>query len=271
MTKLEQARAFLLSNGLSFASIVPTLLLIRRQRPPGLLALYLCALFRLGFLASVLEYFTRSRRDRPKTTSGSEEETRNALWGLFCVTAPLEAIMMGVGLARFTKPHNNYSWLLFIPRTFVFELVFDFGHYWAHRLVHSQPWLYKLSGHKTHHQVVHPTPFSTFHQELVDSLLSNVLPYFTALAVLDRGLGICFTPNQLLLALGLKTYVEVAGHVGVLDSRATSFPQCVWLPRTLGIALQTKDHDLHHTHGGRSNFAKRFTLFDKLFGTYAQV
>lgn len=268
MTKLEQARAFLLSNGLSLASVVPTLLLIRRQRSPGLLALYLCSLFRLGFLASMLEYFTRSRRTRSSDT----EEYGSAMRGLFCVTAPLEAIMTGVGLSSFTKPSSSpYSWLLFIPQTFAFEVVFDFGHYWAHRLVHSQPWLYKLSGHKTHHQVVHATPFSTFHQELVDSVLSNVLPYFAALLVLDRGLGVRFTPHQLLLALGLKTYVEVAGHAGVLDSRATSFPQCVWLPRTLGIALQTKDHDLHHTHGGRNNFAKRFTLFDKLFGTYAQV
>ena len=60
----------------------------------------------------------------------------------------------------------------------------------------------------------------------------------------------------------------VAGHCGC-HSDATSFPQCVWLPRLLGIALTTRDHDAHHTRPKACNFAKRFTLWDRAFGTLA--
>lgn len=270
--KLEHVRAFGVSNGLSLASILPTMLLLRNRlvsvHNSPFWHWYLLALFRLTFMATVLDYFTKHRREQ------HENEKSNSVWpvvwGLVCVTGPLEAVLMKFGLKTFTQRSGN-PWYMFVPQTFALEVMFDLGHYTAHRLVHSQAWLYKLSGHKIHHSVLHPTAFSTFHQEMIDTLLSNVLPWFSSLLMLDRVFKVRFTPNQYLMALGLKTYVEVAGHVGVLNSRATSFPQFVWLPRALGIALQTKDHDLHHTHGGKHNFAKRFTLFDKLFGTYHQL
>jgi len=100
-------------------------------------------------------------------------------------------------------------------------------------------------------------------------LLSNAAPVLGALAVMDRALGLRFTRAQLALVLGYKTWIEVAGHLGEVSGRSTSFPACVWLPRALGIELRTRDHDLHHTHGGRHNFSKRFTLWDQVFGTLA--
>jgi sterol desaturase/sphingolipid hydroxylase (fatty acid hydroxylase superfamily) len=65
-----------------------------------------------------------------------------------------------------------------------------------------------------------------------------------------------------------KVWVEVAGHTGVDAPRATSFPQCVWLPRALGCALRTAEHEQHHLSPG-CNFSKRFTLWDRVFGTYS--
>ena len=73
--------------------------------------------------------------------------------------------------------------------------------------------------------------------------------------------------DSVTLVWAYKAYVEAAGHAGC-ESRATSFPQCVWLPRWLGIALRTADHDAHHG-AAAVNFAKRFTLWDRVFGTYA--
>ena len=95
----------------------------------------------------------------------------------------------------------------------------------------------------------------------VFKVVCNALPALAALAATGRLL------DSVTLVWAYKAYVEAAGHAGC-ESRATSFPQCVWLPRYLGIALRTADHDAHHG-AAAVNFAKRFTLWDRVFGTYA--
>ena len=95
----------------------------------------------------------------------------------------------------------------------------------------------------------------------LDVVVCNALPALAALAATGRLL------DSVTLVWAYKAYVEAAGHAGC-ESRATSFPQCVWLPRYLGIALRTADHDAHHG-AAAVNFAKRFTLWDRVFGTYA--
>jgi sterol desaturase/sphingolipid hydroxylase (fatty acid hydroxylase superfamily) len=64
-----------------------------------------------------------------------------------------------------------------------------------------------------------------------------------------------------------KQYTELAGHSGKMLSPASSFPQFIWLPRLFNIQLYAEDHDLHHKVSN-CNFAKRFSLWDKVFGTY---
>jgi sterol desaturase/sphingolipid hydroxylase (fatty acid hydroxylase superfamily) len=46
-----------------------------------------------------------------------------------------------------------------------------------------------------------------------------------------------------------------------------SFSQCVWIPRAFNISLYTEDHTLHHSNNN-CNYSKRFSLWDKAFGTY---
>ena len=96
-------------------------------------------------------------------------------------------------------------------------------------------------------------------------MLCNALPALAALATAGRALA----PGDAGRAWAYKAYVEAAGHAG-RASRATSFPQCVWLPRLLGVELRTADHDAHHLDG-RRNFAKRFSLWDRAFGTFAEA
>ena len=64
-----------------------------------------------------------------------------------------------------------------------------------------------------------------------------------------------------------KQYTELAGHSGKLLSPASSFPQCIWLPRLLNIELYAESHDMHHKVSN-CNYAKRFSLWDNIFGTY---
>jgi sterol desaturase/sphingolipid hydroxylase (fatty acid hydroxylase superfamily) len=63
-----------------------------------------------------------------------------------------------------------------------------------------------------------------------------------------------------------KTFIEVSGHLGK-SIKGGSFSQFVWLPKWLDIQMHSDDHYEHHVHS-TCNFSKRFTLWDKIFGTY---
>ena len=161
-----------------------------------------------------------------------------------------------------TMTMNPYVWLTFIPMSFMFEVVFDFFHYWVHRSLHysALPW------HKAHHTYVHLTPAIAFYQDWADLILANVIPFFLANRIVQTVWG-PLTAMELSLLLTYKIFVELSGHAGRRLRPSSSFPQCVWLPRALGIELYAEDHALHHTNPG-CNFAKRFALWDKVFGTY---
>jgi len=150
------------------------------------------------------------------------------------------------------------EYLLFIPRTFIFELLFDFFHYWTHRFGHSHPLIYNYV-HKLHHSDSLVNAYNTFHHTLADIILTNAVPILLAayLFPLPR-----FT---LTLFFWFKTIVEVSGHTG--KDTTSSFLQFIYLPRTLGIELYSRDHGLHH-YNPNVNFSKRFSIWDKVFGTF---
>ncbi len=158
-------------------------------------------------------------------------------------------------------PFQSIGWELvtFIPRSFAFELFFDFGHYTTHRFIHSIPWMYR-NIHKEHHQYILITPLTTFHQDPIDLLLTNILPLlFASWIIPTSSLFVC-------VMMWYKTLLEVGGHLGKV-TKANSFPQCIWLPRSLGIELKSEEHNLHHRNPMR-NFSKRFSIWDKAFGTF---
>jgi len=150
------------------------------------------------------------------------------------------------------------EYLLFIPRAFIFELLFDFFHYWTHRFGHSHPLIYNYV-HKLHHSDSLVNAYNTFHHTLADIILTNAVPILLAayLFPLPR-----FT---LTLFFWFKTIVEVSGHTG--KDTTSSFLQFIYLPRTLGIELYSRDHGLHH-YNPNVNFSKRFSIWDKVFGTF---
>ncbi|KAF1335322.1 Fatty acid hydroxylase superfamily protein, partial [Globisporangium splendens] len=155
------------------------------------------------------------------------------------------------------------EFVTFIPKSLVFEVIFDLFHYAAHWLCHQIPWLYQHV-HKRHHLHLHPCPLSTYEQDAVDLCLTNVLPFVFAAKL---GFPLSLSRWQLQLMFAYKTYVEVAGHCG-LEVKGFSFPQFPWIHDMFTIlSLCVRDHDLHHTHP-KYNFAKRFALWDKLFGTF---
>jgi sterol desaturase/sphingolipid hydroxylase (fatty acid hydroxylase superfamily) len=194
-----------------------------------------------------------------------KEETKNfnALkYHLHVLSCSLiEAGTMSFAIDSFNIQGSNilYDLVTFIPTSFIFELTLDFFHYWFHRLLHIKQFYFI---HRTHHTEMNPRPIINFYQHPIETIIVSMLPTLLAL---------CITPTQslfqLILLLTYKMYIEVAGHAGIVSKPSCSFTQFVFLPKLLAIELYTEDHHLHHALN-KYNYSKRFTLWDKLFGTY---
>ena len=155
------------------------------------------------------------------------------------------------------------SFIVFIPLSFVFEVVFDFFHYITHRALHH-PYFYKYL-HKKHHTFQHPTAITTFYQDPFDLLITNSFPTMTAFLILSPIVSISHFQFHMMVVY--KSYLEIGGHLGKQAYPSCCFHQCKWLPQWLCIELYTEDHDYHHSRN-HCNYGKRFSLWDKVFGTY---
>jgi len=162
------------------------------------------------------------------------------------------------------KVNILYDLLLFIPVSFLFEIIFDFFHYWSHRIIHNNAFLYK-NIHNKHHHYIYPTTILTFYQDPFDLILTNSIPFLLTIRILS-----CMYINISMFTLSMlvvyKSYIEISGHTGKKLYPSGSFPQFIWLPKLFGIQLYTEHHDYHHIHT-KCNYSKRFILWDKVFGT----
>lgn len=151
--------------------------------------------------------------------------------------------------------------ITFIPMSFVFEILYDFFYFWVHFSFH----LTRCSWHKDHHEHVDLMPLVAFHHHPLDEILSKIVPFLLT----QRIVHVFYRMSALEIALlaTYKVYIEITGHISCSSKRTCSFPQCIWLPRALGIELYADDHAMHHRQTG-CNFGKRFTLWDRVFETY---
>jgi sterol desaturase/sphingolipid hydroxylase (fatty acid hydroxylase superfamily) len=150
--------------------------------------------------------------------------------------------------------------ILFIPFSFIFEIIFDFFHYINHRLLHSK-YLYRYC-HKIHHKFKHPISITSYYQDPIDLIITNSIPTILALSLTKN-----ISYRQFNMLLVYKTFIEIGGHCGKYSYPTSSFTQFIWLPKLLQIELYTEDHDLHHSLHN-CNYAKRFSIWDKVFNTY---
>ena len=156
---------------------------------------------------------------------------------------------------------NLYDFVEFVFISFAFEIIFDFFHYLMHFYLHKNPYLYK-NFHKTHHKWAYPMPILTFYNHPFDFFFTNSIPTMLTLYIFPFNI----TYFQYELMHTYKTFLEIGGHSGKV-LKSNSFTQCIWLPRLFNFHLKVEDHDLHHNLNN-CNYAKRFTLWDKVFGTY---
>jgi sterol desaturase/sphingolipid hydroxylase (fatty acid hydroxylase superfamily) len=165
---------------------------------------------------------------------------------------------------RNLQSEQDESWLTFIPKSFLYELSYDFSYYWLHRLAHSSYFMFKHSGHYLHHKITDVAPFHGIFVDPREALVLNLGSSLFASLVLSN-LGYTFTEKQLTLQLIYKRFIEYYGHAGS-EVVAPSFIQFPVLPIMLGMEMYPLDHYQHHQLS-KVNFSKRFTVFDQLFST----
>tara|TARA_B110001452_G_scaffold248986_1_gene236164 strand:- start:1206 stop:2060 length:855 start_codon:yes stop_codon:yes gene_type:complete len=149
---------------------------------------------------------------------------------------------------------------LLLCRLLLFELAFDMLFYIAHRAVHL-PAVYRRV-HKLHHAHTHDLRLlSALQMSPLDALLTHTVPLLGALLLVPLAPGF-----ELSIAKCYLLFQELYGHAGV-ENRGRNFGPAPWLATWLGVELRSEDHQHHHIRG-EVNFSKRFSLFDRLGGTW---
>lgn len=221
---------------------------------------FLIYFFKNVFLINLIEFGLRHKKNI--SDNKPKEEYKGEFYYNIATATLVEAITYNFVKNSLINMQNIilFDLLIFIPFSFLFEVIFDFFHYWTHRIAHHR--LFYKYLHKKHHKFQHPSAITTFYQDPLDLVISNSFPVLATIYLL---------PSMSLLQYNLiniyKTYIEISGHSNKYLFPTSSFPQCMWLPRLFGIELYIMDHDNHHAINN-CNYSKRFTLWDRVFGTY---
>lgn len=129
-------------------------------------------------------------------------------------------------------------------------LVYEFMHYWYHRLAHQWNWLW-LAGHQMHHSAESLDAYGALYQHPVDAFM------FTTIS------SIVFFP---LMGLGGEAAV-----VATLFLMFNAFFQHANIntPRWLGYIIQRPEsHAIHHGKGIHRHNYSDLPLWDIVFGTF---
>ena len=202
----------------------------------------------------LMEFIRIGTKKKPDISPRKNKITENDYFYFYSST--LIQSLPELIIEQFTSIKPTKFFLLYL---FLFEIILDFFHYSLHRFMHKH-W-YRF--HKIHHRFTHPVVLNTYCHHPIDLVLLESLPTIITLRIFS-GIFSCF---QLKLLLVYKSFIEISGHSGKHIAPSSCFPLCVWLPRMLGIHLYTEDHDIHHNLS-TINFSKRFSLWDRVFGTY---
>ena len=253
----------------------------------NILLAYICGTFRSYFYVFYL-YFKFEKRRKYFTELHAKMEAERTFIGhvlVCCMRTSLSACIMQtcniLGTFYFfgyrdefddiSLPFTFYGCLkkliLFTVEMFIWEIWFEFGHYWGHRMGHYFKWLYDF-GHSKHHENVSPDAFDGLNITLDDAMLTNWVPHMFSMFITTKLIfgNRPFSLFEYHLLSSYKTFVEVTGHVGV-DFKGHSFPMFPPLSYYLGIDIGTAAyHSLHHRYY-TCNYSKRFTLWDRVFGT----
>ena len=230
---------------------------------------YFVFLFRNYFILNYIDYNTKNKKNIKenvyvKLFENTQQNFNDIHVNIFKITC-IETFSFYLLHSNLDLINNYYSDLIiFIPVSFIYEIIFDFFHYCIHRSFHMNHFLY-TNIHKKHHKNYNLTSIVTFDQTLSDFIFTVCFPEIISLFIF-QSVFFKISTFQFLLILNYKIFSEIAGHSGK-HTKSCGFVQFIWLPKFFNIELVTEDHDLHHNLL-LCNYSKRFKLWDKVFNSY---
>lgn len=163
-----------------------------------------------------------------------------------------------IGLAAFITPvaepgHGIWprDWPLW-AQVILGVVVSEFALYWAHRLAHEWPLLWRF--HAIHHSVVKLWVVNTGRFHFIDSLKSIVLG-MSILLILGAPMEVLTWLSAITAYIGILTHCNVEMRFGILS----------WIFNTPGL------HRWHHSRDlreGNKNYGENIVLWDMVFGTW---
>ena len=146
------------------------------------------------------------------------------------------------------------SALQLISQLVIFMVINDALFYWAHRLLHTFPWLYKKV-HSQHHRFTTPISWAAEFAHPVEALLANTIPTLAGPFIMRAHLFTIF------VWMIVRMWETLDAHGGF------DFPFSPW--RLLSpVLLGAEGHDWHHSHNRGNYGVSRF--WDLLMGTDAE-
>jgi sterol desaturase/sphingolipid hydroxylase (fatty acid hydroxylase superfamily) len=161
---------------------------------------------------------------------------------------PLKAMKQSLGIETPWATHLPY-----LVQVILVILLFQFGQYWMHRLMHNQPFFW--STHAPHHHITQLNAMKGY----VGNPLELFLISLSVVALFD------FPPVAVFAALNATGVVSMFAHANVRSDP----------PRWYSFFFTTiRHHSLHHTalsyEDTRCNYGCAVILFDRIFGTYRE-
>ncbi len=131
-------------------------------------------------------------------------------------------------------------------------VIAEFGLYWAHRIAHEWPWLWRF--HAVHHSVTRLWIVNTGRFHFVDSLKSILLGIAFLLA-LGAPMEVLTWLSAVTAFIGMLTHCNVDMRFGVLS----------WWFNTPELHRWHHSRDLNE---GNKNYGENIMIWDHLFGTF---
>lgn len=163
-----------------------------------------------------------------------------------------------IGLATYVTPISGPAhgiWPRALPlwaQIVMAVYISEFGLYWAHRLAHEWPLLWRF--HAIHHSVTKLWVVNTGRFHFVDSLKS-IIPGMMILIPLGAPMEVITWLSAITAYIGILTHCNVEMRFGPLS----------WIFNTPGL------HRWHHSRDlreGNKNYGENVVLWDMLFGTW---
>lgn len=199
---------------------------------------------------------------RIEADKSTKQEVNRRAWKDVTITVFIVHPLLAIGFRKWLGSTLVFSGE--VPSALDFLYIFvsglicnDLGFYWAHRLFHEFPSLYKL--HKIHHEFNFTRGIAAQYCHPIEGVVCNTLPSFINMIVWYNIFG---QINVLLVGfwLGFRLLETLDAHNGFF----ISFSFCPTHWGDLGEGKYGIHHYFHHSHN-TGNYGT--PLLDRIFGT----